>query len=317
MSDCSYGLRFGGSSRSFRKRCRVLLAFVAWSILLVWTVSGRTFASLHLLEPSPLSSKPLGVHDVGSRFLGMFSGDLIDSIENAEHQLVKRFIRPNDVVIEFGGRYGTTSCEIAKSLKNSGKLAVIEPDRSVWDLLSRNLHVNNCKASLVMGVLSHETLLFTSSGYATRTVVNPNVSEYYRRSHKKHPSAEHTIVRYSFAEVQKLLGSTINTILLDCEGCLPNVIGELKAPLENGSIRTILIEADMPKEGGRMKINNTDCQADCVDYDKFFDYLVSNNYKEMDRFNDCDRSRSHIPEGEWCGSWIWHYAFQRILPEGP
>ena len=121
--------------------------------------------------------------------------------------------------------------KFAKSLKNSGKLAVIEPDRSAWDLLSRNLHVNNCKASLVMGVLSHEILLFTSSGYATRTVVNPNVSEYYRRSHKKHPSAERTIVRYSFAEVEKLLGSTINTILLDREGCLPNVIGELKAPI--------------------------------------------------------------------------------------
>ena len=289
--------------KNFRRIRLVFLAFAA-CLTLVWQASqwSHVCMSTNALEP-----QPLGVHDAGARF----SDGVIASIENGEHHLVKKFIRPTDVVIEFGGRYGTTSCEIAKSLKNSGKLAVIEPDRSIWDVLNRNLHVNNCKASVIMGVLSNATLLFTSEGYATRTIVNPNASSYYESSHKKHDSARHKIVRYSFAEVQNLLGSTINTILVDCEGCLPHVLGELKSPLENGQIRTILIEADMPKEGGRMKINNTDCQAECVDYDRFFDYLFSINYKEVDRFNDCDRSRSHIPEGEWCGSWIWHYAFQR------
>ena len=285
------------------KACRFFLAFAT-----CWILVSSARVRISVRKRASLSSKPLGVHDVGSGF----SGNLIASIENGEHELVKKFIRPNDVVLEFGGRYGTTSCEIAKSLKNSGKLAVIEPDRSVWDVLSRNLHVHNCKASLVMGVLSDMTLFFTSENYATRTVVNPNVSEYYASSHKKQDSAKHNIVRWSFYEVQNLLGSSINTILLDCEGCLPHVLGEIKEPIENGQIQTILIEADMPKEGGRMKITDTDCQGECVDYDRFFDFLFANNFKEMDRFNDCDRSRSHIPEGEWCGSWIWHYAFQRI-----
>lgn len=128
--------------------------------------------------------KPLGIRDVGSDF----SGELLVSIENAEHRLVQKFIQPGDVVLEFGGRFGTTSCEI----------------------------------------------------------------------------------------------------------------------------HTVIFEADMPKVGGRKNITGTDCRSECVDYDVFVDFLLSNDFRELASFNDCDLSRSGIPSGDWCGSWIWH-AFQRVL----
>ena len=61
-------------------------------------------------------------------------------IERDEHDLVRKFISPNDSVLELGGRFGTTSCEIAVMQNNSGSLIVVEPDKSSWSSLLHNRH---------------------------------------------------------------------------------------------------------------------------------------------------------------------------------
>ena len=48
------------------------------------------------------------------------------------HVLVREVIKPQDVVMEFGGRYGTTTCAIASVQNNSGALIAVEPDPKVW-----------------------------------------------------------------------------------------------------------------------------------------------------------------------------------------
>jgi hypothetical protein len=48
------------------------------------------------------------------------------------HLLVREIINPTDTVMEFGGRYGTTTCAIAVLQNNSGALIALEPDPSVW-----------------------------------------------------------------------------------------------------------------------------------------------------------------------------------------
>jgi FkbM family methyltransferase len=287
--------------RTLTRSRRILATLVACCYVII-----RVF----FRESKPFEvRKPLGIRDVGSDF----SGELLVSIENAEHRLVQKFIQPGDVVLEFGGRFGTTSCEIAKRLNNSGKLAVVEPDFSVWDILRRNLKVNNCKAQLVLGTLSSVKLFFSAEAYATRTMVNPNSSEYYAISHENHVGKNHDVRQYSYAEVENLLQASINTILIDCEGCLSYMFEHIKGAVENKQIHTVIFEADMPKVGGRKNITGTDCRSECVDYDVFVDFLLSNDFRELASFNDCDLSRSGIPSGDWCGSWIWHYAFQRVF----
>lgn len=46
-------------------------------------------------------------------------------IEVPEHEAVRRALYHGDSVMEFGGRYGTTSCEIAYAIGNSGRLIVV------------------------------------------------------------------------------------------------------------------------------------------------------------------------------------------------
>jgi len=105
-----------------------------------------------------------------------------------------------------------------------------------------------------------------------------------------------------FADVESLIERPIDTLLLDCEGCVQHMMGELGPPIRRGQIRLILLEADMPK-GVR-----SDCQSDCMDYDIFFDFLEHHGYVRVDMFNDCNTTR--LGTQDWCGPWIWHYAFQ-------
>ena len=53
-------------------------------------------------------------------------------IEWGTQEAVKQFIQPSDTVLEFGGRYGTTTCSVAVKQNNSGALITVEPDSRVW-----------------------------------------------------------------------------------------------------------------------------------------------------------------------------------------
>ena len=54
------------------------------------------------------------------------------------HLLVREVIDPTDTVMEFGGRYGTTTCAVAAKQNNSGSLIAVEPDPSVWAIQEVN-----------------------------------------------------------------------------------------------------------------------------------------------------------------------------------
>ena len=54
------------------------------------------------------------------------------NVEWDMHLLVREIISPTDTVMEFGGRYGTTTCAIAAKQNNSGALIAVEPDSRVW-----------------------------------------------------------------------------------------------------------------------------------------------------------------------------------------
>ena len=70
--------------------------------------------------------------------------------------LVNEVISPTDVVMEFGGRYGTTTCAIAVKQNNSGALISVEADPDVWVIAEFNKLTHNCACWSVLGVVGDE-----------------------------------------------------------------------------------------------------------------------------------------------------------------
>merc|ERR1719428_1310167 len=83
---------------------------------------------------------------------------------------------------------------------------------------------------------------------------------------------------------------------------------QISEPIKSGQIKLIIIEGDMP-------VGAKDCKKNCMDYEKFFGFLTENGFEMVDKFNDCDRKRTGAAEGQWCGTWIDHFAW-RLKGEG-
>merc|ERR1711957_1134507 len=74
-------------------------------------------------------------------------------IEFPEHVLVRDWIPNSAAVMEFGARYGTTTCELAKKVGNSGRVIAVEPAITAWNDLEANLLAHHCHAHVVRGVV--------------------------------------------------------------------------------------------------------------------------------------------------------------------
>ena len=68
--------------------------------------------------------------------------------------IVRALVRPRHSVIEFGARYGTTSCMIAAAKQNSGRVVAVEPDPSAHAPLLHNRDSHKCNFHVVRGTTS-------------------------------------------------------------------------------------------------------------------------------------------------------------------
>lgn len=210
-------------------------------------------------------------------------------MENVEHRLVRQYIRPNDVVLEVGARFGTTTCTIAAQQQNSGLLVAVEPDASVWHLLARNVNSHFCSGWILRGVVSNEGHVVSPQSYGTR-------------AHKSRPEvAEAKSAFVTFEQLQEAISSRFTALLIDCEGCIDNLFaGSDNQTVPNTTVlgqmlrdvRTIILEADM----GR---NAPDCYADCVDYSAWINRFEGLGYRKV---------HQEVDPSYW---FIAHYVFQR------
>jgi len=217
-------------------------------------------------------------------------------IESPEHTLARKWIPANATVLEFGARFGTTTCELAKILKNSGRLVTIEPDEAVWGFLESNVKSHNCLAHVLRGAISSSPLRMLKSGYGGRSDVS-------------NLRGGMTVPTFTWDEVEKASGLKFDTLLIDCEGCAQDMMDQI-GPKIQSQIKTIVIEADMPLRN-TPETQTSDCKKHCMDYVKFFSFLKTSGFEQVDEFNDCDTKRSGAPQGTWCGPWINHHAFRR------
>jgi FkbM family methyltransferase len=125
--------------------------------------------------------------------------------------------------MEFGARFGTTTCEIAKKLRNSGRLVAVEPDQNVWPDLQANVESHSCNAHILRGVLSATPVRFEYSNYASRTAEVGASSG----------ADVVTVPNYLFDEVEQALGAKVDTLLIDCEGCAQHMMDQIGPKIQS------------------------------------------------------------------------------------
>lgn len=156
------------------------------------------------------------------------------AIEYDEWMLVDALVRSDDVVLEFGARYGTTSCRLAVATNNSGLVVSVEPDHNVIPALLRNRETNRCNFAIAKGVVSKTPLRFYPShiGYASKT-----------RSWATGGKEVDRITEVG--DIERSIGAAISVLLIDCEGCIASVFAGPNVQLLQ-RVRLILIEEDGP-----------------------------------------------------------------------
>lgn len=153
--------------------------------------------------------------------------------ERKEQILADKYIRPDDVVLELGARYGTVSCVINKKLKNKHNQVVVEPDDRVWKALEDNMERNDCDFHIIKGFISNKKLKLTDKefwrGYGTSSEEN----------------ATSKIPSYTLQEIQKKYKLKFNVLVADCEGFLCQFLDENPGFLDQ--LRLVIFEKDNPK----------------------------------------------------------------------
>lgn len=153
-----------------------------------------------------------------------------EMFEVDEQEQAQKYINSNAIVLELGARYGTVSCIISKKLTNPMNLVVVEPDKTVWDALENNMKRNNCNFNIIKGVISNKKVSTKIDGYSTTTVSN-NSSD---------------LPNFSLEEIEKKFNLKFDTLVADCEGCLPNFFNE--NPKLYNQLKMIIIEHDISSE---------------------------------------------------------------------
>jgi len=76
--------------------------------------------------------------------------------ETREIDLIKKFIKEDDVVLELGARYGGTSVAINQILKDKEKQVSVDPDQRIWESLETNKKNHNCQFMIIKGTISNK-----------------------------------------------------------------------------------------------------------------------------------------------------------------
>lgn len=94
----------------------------------------------------------------------MGSGDLYFGIpfEPEEVALLRRLIRPGDVVVDVGANIGFYSLLFSRLVGEGGRVHAFEPSRDNWDLLLKNIRLNS-----LTNVISNRAALSDRAGKST------------------------------------------------------------------------------------------------------------------------------------------------------
>ena len=180
-------------------------------------------------------------------------------LERDEQEQAYKYIEPNDVVLELGGRYGTVSAVINYKLENKKNHVVVEPDENIVPALIKNRDLNNSSYYILSKVISNSNKKKIESGYSTH-YVDSNYNE-----------KTNNIISYE--DFKKQFPLDFNVIVADCEGCLAEFIKMMGDDFYK--INKVIFEADM---------------AQLCNYDEIIQILLNNGFTLIEKkFNIVDR----------------------------
>ena len=168
-------------------------------------------------------------HNGKSKDLVYYSerGTLINHkvIESTEQRLSQKHIKPEDIVLELGARYGTVSCLVNRIINDKDNHYVVEPDKLVWEALENNMKINECKFNIIKGVIGKNKYKLEGGGYAKTSVID---------------------ISYGVSQIDnyEIPEAPFNTLIADCEGYLETFYNENKDFFKK--INKIIMECDMP-----------------------------------------------------------------------
>jgi FkbM family methyltransferase len=173
------------------------------------------------------------IHD--SRVFYDENGNYIShkNLERDEQITVLKHVNKNDKVLELGARYGTVTALLIDCTGSEMNVVSIEPDKSVFTCLQNNLKNNKFKSpQLFNGVVGSKKMKMSEhSGYGTQTVdCSGNTCD---------------VENLTYDEIQERYNITFDTIVADCEGCLPDVINHIE---DFSFIKKIIFEKDYDDE---------------------------------------------------------------------
>jgi len=178
------------------------------------------------------------------------------NFEVQEQKDASKYIEPNDVVLEIGGRYGSVSTKIQENLGNKKAHVVVEPDTLVIPALQKNKEINNDEYSIFHGLISQKNvfLSYISDGYGTR----------YYDTMKKETSTPLPIDVLTYNEFCRLYPLDFNVLVVDCEGCFEQLLDEIGDHIRH--YRLVLLELDWP---------------DRTNYNRVHDILLQNGFRRI------------------------------------
>ena len=162
--------------------------------------------------------------------------------EDNEQSLAYMYIKPNDCVLELGARYGTVSYAINLKLEDKTQHVAVEPDETVWNALEKNLNAYSCKTQIYKGFVSNKKL----------ELLNDFVYGGYGKCAR--PNEKSLIPHATLKEINSMVKTKFNVMVVDCEGCLESFFDENPEILDD--LRLIIFEADFPENCNYNKIKS-------------------------------------------------------------
>ncbi len=179
--------------------------------------------------------------------------------ERDEQLMVARYIDETDVVLELGARYGSVSCIINKILNNKANQVSVEPEPGIWEVLEKNMLLNDCNFTIFKGIVSNKNYQLKLNGYGSTVDINDTIST-------KHPEMQSIDTdNISFEALQNNLNLKFNVLVADCEGFLETFLNE--NPILYTQLDKIIFECD---------------RGDVCDYNFIKAELLKHNFKPME-----------------------------------
>lgn len=205
-------------------------------LLIICVVLIAVFLITTVLGKREKFSDVLSLHD--RRTFRDEKGNKIDhkSSERSEQEAIVRHIKSDDVVLELGPRYGTTSALILDLAKDA---VLIEPDETILMALVDNLRrAGHDDVKIFSGFLGDKDKFLSHDSYSS--------------SIREEPCDLCTRVKHiTMKELEHNLQIKFNVIVADCEGCFP----ELVKTSDLSHVKKILLETDMPLRADYTSMN--------------------------------------------------------------